>query len=70
MTLGEYEYTVRQALNAFDTWNDVTGVFDINTGYYHEIQGVIEDAVKIGIYGALGLPILFDEDGLVPQEMK
>jgi hypothetical protein len=38
-----------RALNMFDKWNDVTGCFEKNTGYYFEIQGCIEDAVKIGM---------------------
>ena len=48
MNKGELEYSVRQALNHFDEWNDSTGAFAKGTGYYYEIQGIIEDSVKIG----------------------
>lgn len=48
MTKGEQDYAIRQALNNFDTWNDVTGCFTKGESYYYEMQGVIEDAVKIG----------------------
>lgn len=48
MTKGELQYALRQAFNNFDNWNDVTGVFEKGESYYYEIQGVIEDAVRIG----------------------
>ena len=48
MTKGELEYAIRQAYNGFDKWNDVAGVIPKGNTYYYEIQGVIEDAVKIG----------------------
>jgi len=32
--------------NIFDEWNDVSGVFERDTGYYGEIEGVIEDIIK------------------------
>ena len=34
--------------NSFDKWNDVTGLFQKGETYYYEVQGCIEDAVKIG----------------------
>lgn len=37
-----------RALNIFENWNNVTGCFQKETGYYYEIQGCIEDAVKCG----------------------
>jgi hypothetical protein len=48
MTKGEVDYAIRQALNNFDEWNDCTGVIEKGTSYYYELQGVIEDAVRIG----------------------
>ena len=48
MNKGELEYAIRQALNSFDKWNDVTGLFQKGEAYYYEVQGCIEDAVKIG----------------------
>ncbi len=48
MNTGEVQYAIRQALNSFDEWNDVTGVVQKGTSYYYELQGVIEDATRIG----------------------
>lgn len=45
---------VKRAHNIFDKWNDVTGVFEKHSGYYAEIQGVIEDVVLCSIQSALG----------------
>lgn len=48
MTKGELEFAIRQALNNFDKWNEVTGVMPKGTTYYYECQSCIEDAVRIG----------------------
>ena len=48
MTKGELDYAIRQALNNFDEWNDVTGCFNKGTSYYYEVQTIIEDSVRIG----------------------
>lgn len=48
MTKGELQYAIRKAFEAFDNWNDVTGVINKQCSYYWEMLGVIEDAVKIG----------------------
>jgi hypothetical protein len=55
MTQGELAGAVRRAFNLFDQWNDVTGFVTPNTGYYYELQGVIEDAVKCGAQAASGV---------------
>lgn len=52
MTVGELESAVRRAFNIFDRWNDVVGTFERDTGYYYEIQRVIEDAVHCGAQAA------------------
>ncbi len=57
MKAGQIDYAKRQALNVFDEWNNVTGYIPKFTGYYYEIQGVIEDAVDIGIKVALGIEL-------------
>ena len=44
MTRGELQNAKRRALNIFDDWVAVTGVVGMNTGYYYEIQSLIEDA--------------------------
>jgi len=59
---GEVDYAVRLALNNFDKWNDVTGVFVKFSGYYYEIQSVIEDAVHCGFQRAL------DDERPLPSE--
>lgn len=48
MTKGELDYAIRQALNQFDKWINSTGAFIKGASYYYEMQGLIEDAVKIG----------------------
>lgn len=55
MTKGELAGATRRALNLFDQWNDVTGLVVKHTGYYYELQGVIEDAVKCGAQAASGV---------------
>jgi hypothetical protein len=53
MTKGELKDAQRRALNILDKWIDVTGVIPRGTGYYYELQGLIEDAVHCGAQGAL-----------------
>lgn len=53
MQKGRVDTAVRRALNKFDEWNDVTGFVGQHTGYYYELQAVIEDAVHCGIQAAL-----------------
>lgn len=55
-TQGEIDYAIRRALNIFDEWNDVTGLIPKHSGYYYEIQSVIEDAVHCGFQQALDDP--------------
>jgi len=67
MTRGELDNAVRRALNIFDQWNNVTGVFDRGDTYYYEVQAVIEDAVHCGAQGATGdFKRLEGEEGPVP----
>lgn len=53
MTAGELKNAERRALNILDSWLKSTGVIQIGTSYYWELQGVIEDAVACGVQGAL-----------------
>lgn len=55
MTKGQMETAIRRALNLFDAWNRVTGYVPEETGYYYELQSVIEDAVHCGAQAALGV---------------
>jgi len=70
MKKGLVDEAERIALNELDKWNDVTGFVQKHTGYYYEIQGVVEDAVHIGIQMALKGEVLFDEDGKVSHADK
>lgn len=67
MTRAQVVYAQRKAMDAFDKWNDVAGVIETNSGYYSEIEAVIEDAVHIGIQMALFGKIDYDEEGNVKQ---
>jgi hypothetical protein len=53
MKVGEVSNAIRRALDILDKWNDCVGVVQKHTGYYYEMQGVVEDAVHCGIQGAL-----------------
>jgi len=63
MTRGEIDFAIRRALNAFDKWNDVTGVIEKRSSYYYEMQGCIIDAVHCGVQAVL------DIDELLPSEI-
>jgi hypothetical protein len=68
MKTGQVKKAERLALSAFDKWNDVTGLVQEHTGYYYELQAVIEDAVHIGIQMALNGKVEYDEDGNIKHE--
>lgn len=68
MKTGQVESAERKALNVFDKWNEVTGCFQEDTGYYYEMQSVIKDAVHIGIQMALNGKVEYGEDGNVMYE--
>jgi hypothetical protein len=68
MKAGVVKEAERMALNQFDNWNDVAGFVEKHTGYYYEIQGVIGDAVHIGIQMALYSKVEFDEDKNVTHQ--
>ena len=53
MNKGQVDYAERKAMELFDRWNDVTGIFEPASGYYSEIEAVIGDAVHCGIQMAL-----------------
>lgn len=55
MKQGELDNARRRALNLFDNWNNTTGFVEEHTGYYYELQGLIEDAVRCGVQAALGV---------------
>lgn len=67
MNKGQVRYAERKAMENFDRWNEVVGMFKPTTGYYAEIEGVIEDAVHIGIQMALKGELSYDEDGNVKR---
>lgn len=55
MNKGQLANAKRRALNILDGWNDVTGAVTKESGWYWELQSVIEDAVECGVQGALGV---------------
>ncbi len=59
---GEVDFAVRRALNIFDEWNDVTGYVPKFSGYYYELQSVIEDAVHCGFQRALDQHITLESE--------
>lgn len=68
MKKGEVDYAVRQAYNIADEWLKDTGVIEMNTGYYYELQGVIENAVHVGLQMAINGSVNYDEDGDIVKE--
>ena len=68
MKTGEVREAERIALNELDRWNDVSGFVKKHTGYYYEIQSIVEDAVHIGIQMALKGKVEFDDDGNVKRK--
>ena len=71
MTKGQVEYAERQAYNEFDRWNDVVGIITKNSGYYAEIQAVVQDAVHIGIQMAINGEVNRDtEDNIRHSDLK
>ena len=70
MKKGVVDKAVRLSLNYFDRWNDVTGFVPEATGYYYEMQSLMEDAVHIGIQMALNGKVEYDEDGNVKHGEK
>lgn len=67
MKKGEVQEAERLALNEFDKWNDITGFVQKHTGYYYELQGLIEDAVHIGIQMALAGKVDRKKDGTIKR---
>lgn len=69
MTRGELGGAKRRALNMFDDWVAVTGVVGMNTGYYYEIQSLIEDAVDCGAQAACGVrePLASEMQDVPPE---
>ena len=49
LTQGMIDKAIREALNDFDKWVDVTGHVKMFSSTYHELQGLVEDAVLVGI---------------------
>lgn len=52
----------RRALNIFKAWNRVMRFVEKSTGYYYELQGIIEDAVDCGAQEALGVRKLLESE--------
>lgn len=67
MKKGEVAEAERLALNELDKWNDITGFVQKHTWYYYELQGIIEDAVHIGIQMALAGKVDRKKDGTIKR---
>lgn len=50
-----------EAMDIFNEWNDVVGIFQRNTSYYYEIEGVIEEIVKNCFKAEIDMPISLDK---------
>ena len=71
MQKGQIDYAIRKAHEAFDRWNDCTGLIPKFCGYYYEALAQVETSVRIGIRVALGLRIQFDDGGeLIDDDTK
>lgn len=53
MNVGEMERAKRRALNILDGWLEATGA--VPDSYRDELEGVVEDAVHVGVQAALGI---------------
>ncbi len=68
MKVGHLKEAKRIALNRLDEWNDVTGFVEKHSGYYYELQSLIEESVHIGAQMALFGQVSFGEDGSLLHE--
>lgn len=55
VTFGMLARAKRRALNILDEWLEVTGAIDKHSSWHSEVEGVVEDAVEIGVQTAYGL---------------
>jgi len=53
MTKAQVDYAERQALKRLDEWIEVTGAVCMHSGLHSELEGLIIDAVHIGIQMAI-----------------
>ena len=51
---GELDKAKRRALTIYDKWLRVTGALD-GTSWAWEVEGIISDAVEIGVQAAMGI---------------
>lgn len=64
----QVDRAVRRALYLFEQWNDTTGFVEPSSGYCGELEGIIEDAVHIGIQMALFGKIIKDEGDKIARD--
>lgn len=64
-TKGQHADAVRRAHNILEEWVKATGVVTIGSGYWYELQSIVEDAVHCGAQSALGIrkPLDSEEKG-------
>ena len=49
------------ALEIFESWNEITGVFGVNTSRYHEIESLIEEVAAM----AFGAGVIYQSEASV-----
>ena len=52
------------ALEIFESWNEITGVFGVNTSRYHEIESLIEEVAAM----AFGAGIMYQDEAIKKME--
>lgn len=63
VNVGQMDRAKRRALNILDEWIRITGVVREHSGYHSELEGIVEDAVEIGIQMAVGVHEPLDSEG-------
>jgi hypothetical protein len=61
---GELDKAKRRALTIFDNWQRITGCLD-GSSYLWELEGIIKDAVEIGVQAGMGIykPLASEQEG-------
>lgn len=68
MNIGQVKRAEAYAVVHLQEWLEQTGVMELHTSYHSELEGIVEDAVHIGIQMALFGKVEFDKDGNVKHK--
>lgn len=55
MQKGELDRAKRRALHIYDEWLETTGALPSRSSWSYELEGIIEDAVEVGVQAAIGV---------------